>query len=443
MRPLTRCTVILLALAAPMAAQQPALSVVQLREDLDWFRQNVFAVEQSYAPQARSEAQRRLAALEAALPGTSPLAFEMELARVVALADNGHSGVAAMGRARRSNRIPLRLVSLGNEFRVMRASADHADLLGARLDAIDGRAIEAVRDSGHRLFGGTPTWRDRNLPLFLESPDQLKVMGIARDAGSAEYAFTVQDSRRVRRRFVAERPDGAGFMQPDFTLYALPPQEASWRALEPVATPWFLQEPMSAFRWRAAPEIDAIVVQLRRIVDAPGMPIATFLDSMTATIRAQRPRNLVVDVRMNGGGNLQTAREFMKSLPSLVPGRIFVITGPGTFSAAISSVGYLKQAAPDRVTIVGEEVGDRLVFFAEGRPATSPNLRMTIGLATQRHDYQNGCRAFTDCHGPVVANPIAVPTLVPALPAPFTFADWKAGRDPSIEAIARALKGTS
>ena len=92
------------------------------------------------------------------------------------------------------------------------------------------------------------------------------------------------------------------------------------------------------------------------------------------------------------------------------------------------------------MTIVGEEVGDRLVFFAEGRPATAPNSGMVIGLATQRHDYQGGCKAFTDCHGPVIRFPIAVPTLAPDVPAPLSYADWRAGRDPAIEAIARLVK---
>ncbi len=161
---------------------------------------------------------------------------------------------------------------------------------------------------------------------------------------------------------------------------------------------------------------------------------------MTEKVRAEPPRNLVVDLRLNSGGNLQNARDFMSGLPALVSGRIFVITAPSTFSAAISSVGYLKQAAPDRVTIVGEEAGDRLVFFAEGRPASAPNSKMMIGVATQRHDYQNGCKGYTDCHGPVVQFPIAVPTLQPGIPAPLRFADWVAGRDPALEAIKAALK---
>jgi hypothetical protein len=145
-------------------------------------------------------------------------------------------------------------------------------------------------------------------------------------------------------------------------------------------------------------------------------------------------------MRVNGGGNLNTARDFMKRLPELVPGRIFALTSPWTFSAAISSIGYLEQAAPGRVTIVGEEIGDRLEFWAEGRPTTLPHSGVVISLATERHDYVNGCRAYTDCHGPVVQNSIAVPSLGPDIVAPWTIEAYRAGRDPGMQAIVAALR---
>jgi hypothetical protein len=143
---------------------------------------------------------------------------------------------------------------------------------------------------------------------------------------------------------------------------------------------------------------------------------------------------------MNGGGDLNTTRDFMESLPSLVPGRIFALTSPWTFSAAISSIGYLEQTAPDRVTIVGEGVGDRLNFFSEGDIVTLPNSQAMLLNATERHDYQTGCRGFSDCHGPVRRNPISTPTLAPDIAAPWTIDAYRAGRDPAMEAVATALR---
>ena len=129
----------------------------------------------------------------------------------------------------------------------------------------------------------------------------------------------------------------------------------------------------------------------------------------------------------------------MRALPTLVRGRVFVLTSPWTFSAAISSIGYLKQVAPDRVTIVGETVGDRLEFWAEGRPVTLTNTRISVNRSTERHDYATGCKPYKDCHGSVVRNPISVTSLAPDIAAPWTVDAYRAGRDPAMQAVERAL----
>ncbi len=153
-----------------------------------------------------------------------------------------------------------------------------------------------------------------------------------------------------------------------------------------------------------------------------------------------KPKNVVIDLRVNGGGNLNLARGFVQSLPSLVAGRIFVLTSPYTFSAAISTTGYLKLAAPDRVTIVGETVGDRLMFWAKGPPVTLENSGIVIGHTKERHDYQNGCASYTDCHGNVVRSPIRVNTFAPGIEAPWTIESYRAGVDPGMCAIESVLK---
>jgi hypothetical protein len=336
------------------------------------------------------------------------------------------------------------MATFGGEFHVLRASDANADLLGARLVSVDGNTVTTLRDSARTLVGGPPHRRDQFAPSLLESPEQLHALGIARDAGRATYVFRRLDGRTVSRELAGEAPSAAGSRTSAArVLFPASPtdDERGWRTLLPEArAPWALKEFDTRFRWREAPEIDGMVIELRQIFDAPGQPIGEFLAEMTRTINERKPRNLVIDLRVNGGGNLNTARDFMKSVPGLVPGRIFALTSPWTFSAAISSLGYLEQAAPDRVTIVGEEVGDRLEFWAEGRPTTLPHSRIMVAFSTQRHDYRNACRAYTDCHEPVVRNSIAVPSLAPDIAAPWTIAAYREGRDPGMEAIAAELR---
>ena len=310
--------------------------------------------------------------------------------------------------------------------------------------AIDGRPVAEIRTIVHALTGGAIGWRDRFAPYALESPRILHALGAIRQPDAATYRFQLADGRSVDRRIEADAPDAsrprngtARWMFPDV---ALPNEGEGWRSLLPAdRAPWALQDIGIPFRWREAPELHALVIELRQTASAPGRPIAAFLAEVEAELRRRRPAHLVLDMRINGGGDLNTTRDFMKALPTLVPGRVFVLTSPYTFSAAISSIGYLEQAAPERVTIVGEQLGDRLEFWAEGGPGTLPNSRMVIGRATERHDYANGCRGYTDCHGPVVRNPISVRSLAPDIAAPWTIQTYRAGRDPAMDVVAAAL----
>lgn len=439
---------LVLLLLVPSAGQAQTDSVTAARRaDLQLFRTEFLARDNAYTPATRAEAEARLGRLEADAGQVTAVWFDLELARIVALADNGHTAMFAGPRARKYNRVPIRLVPFGTDWYVLRAAPSLANLLGARLTAVNGHPIAEVVDSGRNLAGGTDGWRDRSLSYFLESPEQLAGLGLASAAASASYRFTLPDGGVAERDLTGDPPaDDRDNSAAGRYLYPAPVAgaAASWPSLLPVdRTPWVFREGGDPFRWRPAPELDAIVVQLRANSNAQGRNIREFASAMMDTLRIRKPTHVIIDMRGNGGGDLNTTRGFFQSLPMLVPGRIFVLTSPWTFSAGISSVGYLKQAAPDRVTIVGEAVGDRLEFWAEGGIVRLPGTGNVVLPATERHDYRNGCKAFKDCHRSVVRNPIAVPSLAPDIEAPLTIEAYRAGRDPGMEAIAKELGAVS
>jgi hypothetical protein len=445
-KPIVFCVLGLLALpafAATSPAPPSAPTGADRRADIATFRDRFLRVDRSYSAAARAEAERRLAKLDSESDTVSQIAFELELARVVALADNGHTMLFAGPLSRQFDRVEVRLAPFGEDFFVLRASEPNRDILGARLLSVDGHAATELRDAGRLLLGGTPAHRDRQVSYFLESPQQLHACGLAAADGAATYRFRLPDGSEVERRLTAEpaNPERARG-NADRWLYPQPldGEGPGWHpALAVDKAPWSLRDPDIPFRMREAPDLSAMVVELRQNNDSETKKIADFIAAVTARLRATHPENLVLDMRMNGGGDLTTTRELMQSLPKLVPGRIFALTSPWTFSAAISSVGYLEQAAPDRVTIVGEPVGDRLNFFSEGTHVELPKSGLLVSFATERHDYETGCRPFKDCHHWVVRYPIAVKSLAPDIAAPWTIDAYLAGRDPAMEAVAAAL----
>ena len=425
MRALKQIPLLLASLALPAtglhAAPGPA-DVAAMRSYVERDR--------AYRPVARAEALRRTELL----PGLvrSPARFELEVARIAALADNGHSALLPPQWPSRYRRSPVHLGLFADGLYVISAPRDRAHLVGRRVLRINGYDWRQVRTAYARYQGGLQAFRDQFVTLFMELPALLAAAGFGSDSGRVTYTLETRGGRPeavvVPAALTPYRGDAA------FTGRSALLDGAAM--LPPARVPLYLRAPDRIYRLAFPAEIDGAFVQLKAV---RGLGIAQFLESTLADLRRRRPRNIVVDLRFNIGGDLNIARDFMQALPGIAQDRVYAITSGRTFSAAISSLGYLKQAAGDRLTIVGEPIGDRLEFWAEGDVLQLPGLGAMLLYATERHNYRTGCPE-ADCHGAVRDHPIRVRSLQPDLPVPLRWADFQAGRDPAIAAIARDIQ---
>jgi hypothetical protein len=87
------------------------------------------------------------------------------------------------------------------------------------------------------------------------------------------------------------------------------------------------------------------------------------------------------------------------------------------------------------VKIVGEEVGDRLDFWAEGGSFKLPNAFLSVSYAAGRHVYNAPCTDRETCFWLNDRYPVRVTTLHPDIEAPLTFTAYRAGRDPAMDAV--------
>lgn len=395
--------------------------------------------DKSYAAADRAEAEAAFTRLKAGAADMSPAAFQLAVAQIAALARNGHTMLLPGTWAFDFPRTPLRVHLFADGLRVVHAPAPLQDLLGARVLSIDGHGVEDLRQAFARYFGARTGKRDEWLGFFVEATALLHAAGLARAEDRVEAQFELAGGDKIARTLhaAANPPSEERF---DFLDTSRLVTHAAENVTPPAAIPLYLQEPRRAFVIRALPELDAHYLQLRINKSFYEQKIEPFLAKARATLKKARTRHVIVDLRLDGGGNLNTTRDFFRQLPSLLRpgGRIFVLTSGHTFSAGIASAGYLEQAAPSRVTIVGEPIGDHLEFWAEGRFIELPVSKAVLLPSTERHNYRTGCQQ-PDCHRSIRLHPIRVDSLEPDIAVPFTYADYRAGRDPALEAVRQAL----
>jgi hypothetical protein len=98
----------------------------------------------------------------------------------------------------------------------------------------------------------------------------------------------------------------------------------------------------------------------------------------------------------------------------------------------------LEQTAPDRVTLIGEPVGDRMSFWSEGGVFTLPNTNLIATYTGGRHNFSGSCRDLDVCFWPTAHGgryAVSVRSLAPDIYVPFTFAAYREGRDTALERV--------
>jgi hypothetical protein len=437
--PMTRSgagVVLALALLAPPAlAQESAQSANRAsgwRGDIAVIREQFLQRDRSYAADERAAALAVLDRLEANVATLSDQAIVAGFAQVAAASRNAHTRAYLLRNRGWWRRYPIRIWPFADGWRVVATQPGYEALLGVRLTRIGGRAIEDAASAVRPLFAGNDAWARYMATYSLTSPDALIGMRVI---DSDTIAFEGEGTHGPVSVPVAPMPlvrrDG-----PEESWWYLSPRNPGWRhVLEGRASATFLAEPTRNYLMRRCAG-GTLYVQFFRAQDGQGERVRDFGNRVLAEIAASRPRRLVIDVRFNTGGNLQLAQPFFTALAqspiTQQRRRFFMISGINTFSAGISPMAHMRQDA--EVTIVGEGPGDELDYWSEGGNVPLPYSGILMHFADRMHTYS---RVSYDLAPELRDLNFEVDSVEPDVHTRLRWADYIAGRDPSLEAIVR------
>jgi len=393
--------------------------------------------ERAYTPAARSQARRLLDRLRTDARHLTRDQFTLRVSEIVALADNAHSHTGTAFQ-KNTRRIPLRFYWFPDGLHVLRTAPAFVDLLGARIERIDGMTPQALFQRIRKYNGGTETWRRQALTPMLESPGLLQAAGVTRDSTSLSISGVLANGSAFTRVLTGEVRDQAAPISATSRLIFPTAPDALMPGLltRSDSLPLYLRAGTSFFQLDVLPA-SGIYIGLGITSDSDDESIADHLAKVERHIAGTRPTFAVVDLRTNTGGDFTTTFKFASALPSRV-GRVYVLTSGWTLSAAMHTAAAIKQAAPERVTLVGEPVGDRMQFWSEGGRFILPNTPLIASNTTGKHNFSGPCDDLRVCFW-LSALPgqfrVRVPSLDPEIAAPLTFAAYRAGRDPALEAV--------
>lgn len=392
--------------------------------------------DRAFSVPARRIAQQMADQLRLGAATLSHEQFVMKVAEIAALADNGHTSIDQNALMKNTPRLPVRTYLFSDGLFVLRANGPNADLLGARIDLIDGKPVAELARALRRYAGGIASRRDRQLLPVLESPGLLHAAGLATGPSALTYSGVTAAGQPFSRRLEAEDRGPAAPVSNTARLLYPAPADAQLRSFLPAGAnlPLTMTNSSRLF-WMSSVGTRGLYVNIGFNNDSDDLPLEKFLGDALDRVRLDNPEFVILDMRMNGGGDYTKSYAFARALPETAVQRIYVLTSPFTFSAAITTVAALKDAGGRKVVIVGEAVGDRLDFWAEGGAFALPNTRVTVYYAAGRHRYDGPCNQPASCFWLNRRYPVRVKTLAPDIPVPATFAAYRSRKDAALEAV--------
>jgi len=184
---------------------------------------------------------------------------------------------------------------------------------------------------------------------------------------------------------------------------------------------------------------NTLYVQINDNYNTEERYLRKYLKIVTAEMEAKQPIRVVFDLRFNpGGNNYHLPWPFIRSINDYLVGdqKCWVITGHGTFSAGLITAAYAKYTLGGKAVIVGEKVGDRMQFWADGGiKMTLPNSKISLRIWTAFYDWENGCRDISKCFWFAYFDSFPAGNLDPDKEVSLSYFDYINGRDSVLDYI--------
>lgn len=335
----------------------------------------------------------------------------VELVRLAAMPGwsgrDGHTGIVPVIGGAGTHVYPVRSWRFPEGLVITDADAAHADLLGWRIEAIDGVPADEVLDRLEPLVPRDNPASLRSLSTaYLRVSELLVGLGIVATVGPA--TFSVVDVDGTRRDVAVDA----------VPVREAPADHANALARMPAGEPLWLRNDDDPISWTELADSRTGYVGYRAMLGDPSQVAAELLERA----RDGALDRVVVDLRRNPGGNNTTYGPVLRALqdPAIDrEGRLYVLVGRTTFSAATNFVVDLERSTT--AVFVGETMGGSPMLYGDPRPVGLRQSGQRLFMATRRWD------GLTPDDDRLAKEPdIAVE---------LTWADWLAGRDPVLDAV--------
>jgi len=340
--------------------------------------------------------------------------------RIIALFEYGHSGISFNQEPYEFHYSPFNLYEYSDGIYVQGVHKKYPKALGAKVIAINkmpiNDALQKVRpavndenDSYFKAFGIN----------YLGILEVLHAQGITKKLEKSITLTLYKDGETFDQKFDSM---SKGERVPRHYSHVF--QDENWlEARQQDTVPLYLKNIDRIYFYEYLPKDKTVYVRHSQIQDDPQENIADFYARLYNFIEKNDVEKLILDVRLNGGGNNYKNRPIITGLIETKKinqkGKLYVIIGRRTFSACQNLVNELGTYT--NATFVGEATAENVNFYGDAKKVSLPNSKIPVYLSFawwQDKPVWEGADA-----------------TIPSIPVALSFDEYRSNQDSVVETI--------
>jgi hypothetical protein len=355
------------------------------------------------------------------IPKLQPHEILVGFGRIVSAIKYGHTSVIFNDKTVKFHRLPVQFMQFSDGVYLQAVTHDYPQAVGAKVLKIENMTIEAALKA---LYPVVPAENSQFFKAYssdeLRTPEILHAQHIIPNLTNKIKLTLEKEGKIFDQVFEAketfETDDQYGFFK----------ENKTWLdARNSDKTPLYLKHLDKIYFFEYLPDSKTVYIRHSQIEDDPSEDIPTFYARVFDFIEKNDVEKLVLDVRLNGGGNNYKNKAIVtsviKSLKINQKGKFFVILGARTFSACQNLVNELHTYT--NAIFIGEPTGENINFYGDNRhielPKTKVPVRLSFAWWQDKPQWEND------------------DWLAPNLPVEMSFDDYRSNRDPVLDVALR------
>jgi len=399
---------------------QSKFTAKQWQEDLKFLQQTVHNdYSFLFRKTSAEEFDNAVKTLHDQIPKLQEHEITVGLARIIGLFKYGHTRMGWRNNPVSLRQFPVNLYHYSDGIYVQGVHKDYANALGAKVISVGGMPVMQALE---KIYPVVPSENDQFFKayglLYLMSPEVLHAQRVVPTL-SDNVELTLEKNGKTFTTSL--KAMAAGEWAP--RTYGFVQSEGEWLdAREAGKTPLYLKNLDKIYYFEHLPEKNTVYIRHSQIQDDPSESIPEFYTRVFDFIAKNEVENLVLDVRLNGGGNnyknKAVVTRIIESQKINTTGNLKVIIGRRTFSACQNLVNELDNYT--NAVFFGEPTSENINFYGDNNEIILPNTKTPVYLSfawwQDKPQWENG------------------DWLAPHVAVEMSFEEYRTNQDPVLKA---------